>query len=366
MKMAVLAIKVVFSLLLLLFGAAVYLGGNYWQTLSLLAIIVALFYWPIFRTTRAWSLGSRLLTIGLVIVLQFTVFRSPPKESIYLSDAAREEIRTLYALKKQAWPQGAEDIWLDTEYGQVHVLAYGDTTLPPLLLFHAASMGAHSWAENIAPLVGKYRLYAIDNIGEGNLSALADASVFPGSSKEIADLYAHLADALGVERAPVFGASNGGYIAQVYACFYPERVESLVLFGPMGITPLSGKSIFMLAVSSMYPLPWVRHRVAHWAFGDDPYCHRKYGDWFDAIMKGTIPSVAKPEPMTEAQKAGMKLPILLFLGSSDPIVGDVQIARRAAEAYPNIRIEVLASGHLVGIEQRDYVNQQVSGFLEGS
>lgn len=131
----------------------------------------------------------------------------------------------------------------------------------------------------------------------------------------------------------------------------------------MGITRLSGKSIFMLAAASMYPLDAVRNRVVHWAFGNDPYCHEKYGDWFDSIMRGTIPSVAQPRPMTEDEKRTMQIPILLFLGTAGPIVGDAGTARAEAAIYPNIDIEALDSGHLIAVEQRDAVNRRIVEFL---
>jgi pimeloyl-ACP methyl ester carboxylesterase len=261
------------------------------------------------------------------------------------------------------WPENFEDIFIETKYGKVHVLACGSKENPPLLLFHAASMGAHSWAENLEPLLENYRIYSVDNIGEGNKSELKDALIYPGSPKETANFYAAIADSLGIESSPVFGASNGGFIAQVYAFYYPEKVKTLVLFGPMGLTPLSGKSIFMLAVSSMYPLQTVRNSVTKWAIGDDSYVIEKYGNWFNQIMISTIPSICQPIPMMAEQKKQMNMPVLLFLGTKDPIVGDAQIARQAALDYPNIQIEILESGHLVSVEKADLVNKKLYSFL---
>jgi pimeloyl-ACP methyl ester carboxylesterase len=161
----------------------------------------------------------------------------------------------------------------------------------------------------------------------------------------------------------VIGASNGGFIAQTYAYYYPERVESLILLGPMGITQLSGKSIFMLAAASLFPMDPVRDKVTHWAYGDDPVCHERYGDWFELILKGTIPSVAKPVPMTSEQKKEMNLPVLLFLGTNDPIVGKAEVAQEAAMEYANIEIVILNSGHLIGVEKQKEVNDRIDRFL---
>lgn len=366
MKYLLSLLKIIIAIPIFLFALAAFLGGAILQTISLILLGVVLFYWPFFSDNTGLRIASRGGALVLLLGLQFTVFHASPKTSIYLSDEDKENVYSLYAEKVKDWPAGMEDIYLDTEYGKVHVLAYGVDTLPPILLFHAASMGAHSWAENLTPLIGHYRIYAIDNIGEGNLSELKDALEYPNSPKEIADLYAGIAEQLGVESSPVFGASNGGYIAQVYTYYYPEKVTKLALFGPMGLTQITGGSIFMLSAASMYPLDWVRSKVVNWAFGDDPYCHEKYGDWFDAIMKGTIPSVSQPIPMKEEQKSKMDLPVLLFLGINDPIVGNAKVARGLAEEYPNINIEVLDSGHLISVEHRAHVNEKIRRFLDVS
>jgi len=113
----------------------------------------------------------------------------------------------------------------------------------------------------------------------------------------------------------------------------------------------------------MYPFQFIRNWVGNWALGTDEYVHQKYGKWFNAIMKGTIPSVAQPVPMTTAQKQQMVMPVLLFLGTRDALVGDAEIARNAASDYPSIQIEILESGHMIAIEHAEKVNRELAAFL---
>jgi len=353
-------------ILLLLFSIATLMGHSYLQTFFIWLVLVAIIYWPSVLGNK-WgkriSLGIRLVSIAILFCVSFLAFRPAPKSSIYLSEELRNELMGIYDQKVANWPENTEDIVIESMYGTVHVLACGNPDNPPLVMIHAASMGAHSWAENLDPLIDHYRIYSVDNIGEGNKSDLKDALVYPGNQQEIADHFALIMDSLGVIRSPLFGASNGGFIAMCYTYYYPERVESLALFGPMGLTQLSGKSIMMLSVASLYPFQVVRDLVTKWALGEAPEVIDSYGDWFNCIMKATIPSVAMPVPMTTEQKASMDLPVLLFLGTNDPIVGEVEHAKEVAEEYPNIRIEVLDSGHLVAVEHADYVNSVVNDFL---
>lgn len=359
-------VKWIFITGIILFTLSLFLNKSYAQTILFLLIAATLAWWPK-SISKKWNKKvaaiSRIGFLVILILIKIVFLKGEPKTTIYTSEENRETLMAIYEECKSYWPKNTEDIFIETEYGKVHVLACGKKDNPPLLMFHAASMGAHSWAENLEPLLESYRIYAVDNIGEGNKSQLKDALNYPNSPKEIADLYASIADNLRIESSPVFGASNGGYITQVYTYYYPEKVESLALFGPMGLTQLSVKSIFMLGAASMYPLQAVRNGVTNWAIGNDEYVNQKYGDWFNQIMKATIPSVAMPVPMTTEQKKQMDLPVLLFLGTKDAIVGDAEIARQTALDYPNIQIEILDSGHLISVEKADFVNATITEFL---
>lgn len=360
-------LKWILALLIFLFSVSTLMGHSYFQTFLLWLTVAILLYWPSKIRTKWNKKTSSILrwaTVILLLLLSFIGVKPEPKTSIYLSEEYRQELMQIYDGHMQSWPAGSEDISIETTYGNVHVLACGNPENPPLVMVHAASMGAFSWIDNLDPLIDHYRIYSVDNMGEGNKSELTDPLVFPKSQEEIADHFAEIMDALGIERAPLFGASNGGFVSMCYTYYYPHRVESLSLFGPMGLTQLSSKSIMMLSIASMYPFQFIREGVTKWALGDDPGVHQKYSEWFGCILKGTIPSLGMPVPMSMEQKSEMKLPVLLFLGTNDRIVGDVETARTTAEEYPDIRIEVLESGHLIATEHAAYVNSVVSEFLE--
>ena len=369
LKVLWILIRIVLTLGILLFSVATLAGGSYIQTFLLWLSAVLIFFWPAFVREKVKGLLSAALRPGLIAVLlavSFLAFRPEPKTSIYLEESYRKELMEIYEMHMEAWPGDTEDIYVETEFGTVHVLACGDRELPPLVMIHAASMGAHSWVENLEPLLGKYRIYSIDNMGEGNMSELKDVLVFPGNREEIASHLAAVLDELGVENSPVLGASNGGFIAMSYALYYPERVEALLLFGPMGLTPLSGGSVMMLSISTMYPFQFIRDRVTRWALGDSRAVLDGYGDWFGVILKGTVPSVAMPQALSEEERKGMDCPVLLYLGTEDAIVGDVGRAATLAGDFPDIRIEVLESGHLVAVEHAETVNRGIEEFLSTS
>jgi len=355
------------AVILLFLVLVTFFARVYFQSVFLAVALILLLYWP--KQILENKLGTFMARYGRIILVILLiagfqiVSRTTRKESIYRSDRHRESLHRLYKEKLNYWPVNYERLYIDTEYGKVHVIACGKDTSPPVLLFHAAAMGAISWADNIPALVDKYRIYAIDNIGEGNMSELYDAEIFPGNGRELAALYAAIADSLGVKCSPVIGASNGGFIGIDYAYYYPERVKSLILLGPMGLTQLSDNSIMMMSLPSMLPLKFIRKPVIKWAIGDDKYVLDRYGDWFDMCIKSMFSSIAQPVPVTNEQKSKMHMPVLLILGTKDPIVGDVEFAKQTARDFPNIEIEVLESGHLMGVEKAQMVNAAIRHFL---
>jgi pimeloyl-ACP methyl ester carboxylesterase len=288
------------------------------------------------------------------------------KPTIYRSAEAERALMQRYDELVADWPVPVAEQDIQTSWGSVHVLGWGDADGPPLLLCHAASMAATSWLPNAEALAtAGFRCHAVDYVGEGNKSRLADRDVYPKSGSELGQLYVALMDALGIERCPVVAASAGGHVALRLALAAPERVERLVLAGPMGITPLSLGSMLRMMIASVLPRPSVTARTSRWALGTDPAVTDRFGAWFTAVLEAVAspPRVARPVALEDDEFRRLTMPVLLLLGTRDPLVGDPQRAAERASALPNLRVETLASSHLLAVERADEVNPLVAAFL---
>ena len=291
---------------------------------------------------------------------------SPTKPTIFRSPQAERRIDELYGGFVDTWPLPVDEADLESRWGSVHVLSWGPADGDPLLLCHAASMAATSWLPNAAALAGAgYRCHAIDYIGEANRSRLADRDVYPKSGIELGELYADLMAQLGVERCPVMAASAGGHVALRLALHAPERVASLVLAGPMGITPLSLGSMLRMMIASMLPRPSVTARTSRWALGTAASVTERYGAWFTAVLEAVAspPRVARPVALEPDEFRRITVPVLLLLGLRDPLVGDAGRAADRASTMPGLRVVALESSHLVAVEQATVVNEAVVEFL---
>src|SRR3954469_9036273 len=111
-----------------------------------------------------------------------------------------------------------------TPHIELHYEARG-TGEPPLLLIAGIPAVASDWASLAEPLSARRRVIAYDNRGSGG------STVTPGpyTTRQLAADGIALLDALGIERADVFGMSLGGMIAQELALGWPDRARRLIL-----------------------------------------------------------------------------------------------------------------------------------------
>lgn len=105
---------------------------------------------------------------------------------------------------------------------QADLFHLSDGVGEPLVLLNGIAMTAVSWEVVARPLAGHYRVIRCDFRGQ-----LMNPAPPPADVSEHADDVATLLDALGIEKAHVFGTSFGGVIGTLVAVRHPDRVRSL-------------------------------------------------------------------------------------------------------------------------------------------
>ena len=84
-------------------------------------------------------------------------FRSAKGEAQYL--AAHDASMGL-------WPVSCETIDVTTRYGRTHINACGPKDAFPVILLHGGYASSTMWFPNVADLGSKFRILAVDTIGE--------------------------------------------------------------------------------------------------------------------------------------------------------------------------------------------------------
>lgn len=121
--------------------------------------------------------------------------------------------------------------YTDGRFGQIHYCSIGDGS--PLVLMHQSPTSMVQFHKVWEPLADAgYRAIGIDLPGFGRSDG-------PDDVPEIGD-YAHIVpavlDALGIETADLLGHHTGAIVATEVALQYPDRVDRLILNGPLPLT----------------------------------------------------------------------------------------------------------------------------------
>ena len=367
--------KTFFSFINWIFGILFFLlfilsiaSGNYIPSIFILLIIILLvppirkwlgdmIHFPI----PIW-LRSILIPLFLILFVFLIFLNMGNKNSIYKNPDIEKKLMNIYDEKMTQWPVSYINRYIKTRYGRVHIIICGPDDKPPILLLHASAMSSWSWIYNIKMLNKHYRTYAIDTIGDAGRSVLADIEVFPNSGKELAELYKEIMDTLNIQKAHFIGASQGGFISTNIALLAPERVEKVVLAGPMGYTG-TNSSVIRILFTTMFPISFIQQSTTIWAFGNNPEVQMLVNEWFPLILEGVISQQMRPHPFTQEQLQSLTMPVLLVLGQKDALVGNPENAIHLVEGIPNIRIETLNTGHLISAEKPLEFNNLVLDFL---
>jgi len=98
----------------------------------------------------------------------------PSIEAIRTPEVAARYLAAYDALLRK-WPVAFESVQIATSYGTTHVIASGPSDGPPLVLLHAFQATALAWRASVEGLSRRFRVYAVDVIGQGGKSASSRA-----------------------------------------------------------------------------------------------------------------------------------------------------------------------------------------------
>lgn len=121
--------------------------------------------------------------------------------------------------------------YADGPFGQIHYQHAGEGR--PVLLLHQAIMSSGQFDNVFQPLIDRgLRPIAIDMPGFGMSDSPPPAPAIADYARAIIPVL----DALGIAKSPVVGHHTGALVATEVALAEPDRINAVVLAGPMVIT----------------------------------------------------------------------------------------------------------------------------------
>ena len=225
------------------------------------------------------------------------------------------------------------------------------------------------WDEpNLARWLRKFgsfsRVILFDKQGTG----LSDRSSKAPNMDERMDDVSAVMDAVGIERAAIFGFSEGGALATLFAASHPEKSQALILYGASAQFTQAGSEGFFQYVDTAWgsgeSLPWFAPTMA-----DDP----AFKEWWGKFERlGASPGAAKKIVQLCSQiditdiLPSVNVPTLV-IHRKDDVQVNVEGGRRLAEGIPNAKyVELPGLDHMPMVGENSYrILDEIAQFLTG-
>jgi pimeloyl-ACP methyl ester carboxylesterase len=239
---------------------------------------------------------------------------------------------------------------------------------PALLLVPGIPAISSDWFPLADRLKERSRVVVYDNRGSGR----SDAPPGPYSTRQLAVDAVAVLDALGIERAHVFGVSMGGMIAQELALGFPERVDRLVLGSTQASTQAAVRPRREVTLAFAFETDdWTERMpvLAPFAFapGANPQLLAKFIDKKSGDVqpengyRGQIAAFLAHDALDRL--ASIEQPTLVIAGSQDQII-PAENSEILFERIPRAHLEVIeGAGHLFFIEDPEQTMGVLDAFL---
>jgi pimeloyl-ACP methyl ester carboxylesterase len=235
----------------------------------------------------------------------------------------------------------------------------------PLIVLHGAYMNIPSMGAIIPALAKTHRVYALEFQGHGRSTDINRPITYPN----LADDVAAFMDAVGLQKADVFGYSMGAGAGLQLAIRHPEKVKKLiaasVAYDTSGLQPEFKAMIPQMTVEMFVKTPFAEQ-------------YRKLSptpDSFPALVRKLIALEHEPISWGEDVKR-LKTPVLIVAGDADGytlehlvslfrllgggVMGDV------GKPLASSRLAILpATSHTAVITQVDLLIGFIEPFLKG-
>jgi len=265
-------------------------------------------------------------------------------DPVYRNAKAAESIAAQYRDVLEHWPVARTELHVPTRQGSTFVIACGPETAPPVVLLHGSRANSAAWMPDIPLWSEKFRLYAVDMIGEPGLSA----TVRPELDTDAHALWLDdVLTGLGLSRAILVGTSLGGWLALDYARRRRGAVQALALICPAGIG--RQKNFIVKALPLLLLGPWGRRKLWELVLGPKPEVLPVAMQHFAALM-GSIGKATKPRflvvpALTDSQLKALDMPILAIVGGRDVLLDSADTRDRLQRNIPHAEICFLEEGY---------------------
>ena len=162
--------------------------------------------------------------------------------SFYDNTELKKEIIDLYYKKLNELDIDYEFLTVETSFGDTNIIVTGKVNKPPLVLVHGENSCVPMAICKLKGLEDKFRIYAIDVLGQPNLSDDVRLSM---KTDDYGKWMYEIMSRIQIHNAYLVGISLGGFISLKSLIYNEDRISQAFLINPAGIVKGNPFKIFI-------------------------------------------------------------------------------------------------------------------------
>ncbi len=284
------------------------------------------------------------------------------KNTLYSSPQAKKEIQELYLQKLEELAISYEFLTIETSFCNTNIILTGQPDKPPLVLLHGSNGCAPVAIEALLGLNDHFRIYAVDLLGQPNLSAECRLSM---KNNDYGSWMYEILARLNIREVTLVGISFGGFVGWKTLVFDERLIAKAFLIVPAGIVqqnPLKAMWKVFLPMQLYLRRKKDRYlqRFLKRIFTEpDEFANNflsKVLLHFDLDFT-PIPLIGK----REAQR--IKTPLYIIAADDDLLFPGEKMMRRAKQIFPSLKGGLLLkdSKHVPGARQNEQIICLITG-----
>lgn len=291
------------------------------------------------------------------------MIQPPDNSALYRSAEGYQRVLDQYDETLRGMPVPYRTLYIETSAGPTHIIICGNEDGKPIVLWHGQNANALSWLHWIPSLAPSYQLYLIDVIGGMGKSA-------PSRPTKKGLAYgrwaAEVLEGLGLQRASMIGASQGGWIILCLGNVAPEAIACAVLLSPAGFLPLSLVRAIRMIPRVLFkpPAEAAREMLAIVSAPDVPP-NPFFLELLELMLRFFRSEAAVPA-MRGEEISKLTAPTCLLMGQYETAMDPYKVIKRGVDLLPNVvKAEIVPGvGHSMIHREPDWVTSRALDFLE--
>jgi len=277
-------------------------------------------------------------------------------KTIYKSKQSEITMMELYDRQLKAFNMDYEDLFVETRFGNTHVVKIGKQDGNPLLILQGSNFTMPYELSYFTALLSYFCVYAVDTVGHIGKSSQTIVSL---KTMEVGEWASDVITGLGFQQIKCLGAGIGGGILIKLMCIAPEKVEKSVLVVPAGIAKATTLRAMVSTFSPMMKYiktkdeEWLKKVLLPMAIDENridktdiemlKYSVEHVG------MNTRFPSIAKAKDLQR-----FNAPTFIIVAEYDRMFPSKKILAKAQKMIPNLKTHILkGQGQMFSLSDGD-------------